>query len=56
MLDISYSAVARGKLYYAKAAYKPIPEGWALDKQGYATTNPTDGVARQIFPMAGHKG
>ena len=50
------SAVARGKLHNPKATDKLIPEGWALGKQGYAKTNPTDGIAGQILPMAGHKG
>ncbi len=56
MLDFSNSAVARGKLYHAQAADKLIPEGWVLDKQGFAKTNPTHGIAGQILPMAGHKG
>ncbi len=56
MLDIANSAVARGKLYHAQATDKPIPEGWALDKDGYGTTNSADGIAGQILPMAGHKG
>ena len=56
MLDISNLAVASGKLHHAKATDKLIPEGCALDKQGYAKTNPTDGIAGQILPMAGHNG
>ena len=54
--DISNSAVARGKLHHAKATDKLIPEGWLLDKQGYAKTNPTDGIAGQPLPVVGHKG
>ena len=56
MFDISNSAVARGKLHHAKATDKLIPEGWSLDKQGYAKTNLTDGIAGQLLPIAGHKG
>ena len=56
MFDIFNSAVVRGKLHHAKDTDKLIPEGWLLDKQGYAKTNPTDGIAGQILPMSGHKG
>lgn len=56
MLDIANTAVARGKLYAAKARGEPIPEGWAMDAQGQSTTDPAAGIAGTILPMAGHKG
>jgi len=33
----------------------PIPEGWAIDADGAATTDP-EAIAGAILPMAGHKG
>lgn len=39
LLDIATSAVAIGKMEIAKRVGKPIPEGWALDKEGNITTS-----------------
>ncbi len=56
MLDIANTAVARGKLYNAKARGEPIPAGWAMDADGRPTTDAAAGIAGTILPMAGHKG
>lgn len=40
VLDGSTSAVAGGKLEIARRRGLPIPEGWALDERGHATTDP----------------
>lgn len=56
MLDIANTAVARGKIYQAKARGETIPEGWAIDGEGRATTDPATAIAGTILPMAGHKG
>ena len=56
MLDVANTAVARGKLYVARQRGEPIPEGWATDAQGRATTDPEAGIAGVILPMGGHKG
>ncbi|MCG6903748.1 MAG: Ldh family oxidoreductase [Rhodobacter sp.] len=56
MLDIANTAVARGKLYLARQRGEAIPEGWAIDARGNATTDPETGIAGTILPMAGHKG
>jgi len=56
VLDIANTAVARGKLYAAKARGEHIPSGWAIDTQGVATIDPAAGIAGTILPMAGHKG
>lgn len=56
MLDIANTAVARGKLYAARERGEAIPEGWAIDASGRATTDPAAGIAGSILPMAGHKG
>lgn len=56
MLDISNTAVARGKLYLARQRGAEIPLGWAVDASGAHTTDPDAGIAGTILPMAGHKG
>lgn len=56
MLDIANTAVARGKLYLAKQKGEDIPDNWAMDAHGNATTDPAAGIAGTILPMAGHKG
>ncbi len=39
MIDLSLSEVARGKVMVAAKEGKPIPLGWALDKDGNPTTD-----------------
>ena len=56
LLDLANTAVARGKLYVARQRGEAIPEGWAIDEQGRATTDPVLGIAGTILPMAGYKG
>ncbi|MGO4418096.1 Ldh family oxidoreductase [Streptomyces sp. MCAF7] len=56
VMDIANTAVARGKIYYAKERGRPIPEGWAADADGVPTTDPRRAVEGLILPMAGHKG
>jgi LDH2 family malate/lactate/ureidoglycolate dehydrogenase len=55
-LDLANTAVARGKIYLAKNRGEPIPETWALTRDGAPTTDPAEGVLGVILPMAGHKG
>ena len=40
VIDMSLSKVARGKIMGAKQRGEAIPEGWALDAAGRATTDP----------------
>ncbi|MEM9045137.1 MAG: Ldh family oxidoreductase [Pseudomonadota bacterium] len=40
VIDLSLSKVARGKIMAAKQRGETIPEGWALDAAGNATTDP----------------
>ncbi|MDJ0859306.1 MAG: Ldh family oxidoreductase [Dinoroseobacter sp.] len=56
LLDYANTAVARGKLYDARAKGHAVPEGWAIDSEGRSTTDPHAGIAGTILPMAGHKG
>ncbi|MEM7257274.1 MAG: Ldh family oxidoreductase, partial [Pseudomonadota bacterium] len=56
LLDIANTAVARGKLHVAASRGEAIAPGWAVDSNGNPTTNPIEGIAGNILPMAGHKG
>jgi (2R)-3-sulfolactate dehydrogenase (NADP+) len=56
VVDLSLSAVARGKLMVAARAGKPIPLGWALDKAGNPTTDPQAGLDGMMLPAGGVKG
>jgi len=55
VLDMAISP-ARGKIKNAAAAGKPIPEGWALDKNGQPTTDAQAALEGVLLPIAGHKG
>ncbi len=54
--DFSTSAVALGKITMAKAAGKPIPEGWAVDADGQPTTDPEAALGGALLSAAGPKG
>jgi len=55
--DSSTSAVALGQVTMAKAAGRPIPEGWAVDRTGAPTTDPEAAVnGGALVPAAGYKG
>jgi LDH2 family malate/lactate/ureidoglycolate dehydrogenase len=53
-LDMATSVVAGGKLWLADDKGIPIPEGWALDKDGKPTTDPKKAGA--LLPFSGPKG
>jgi len=55
-IDLSLSAVARGKLMVAAHERRTIPHGWALDRDGNSTTDPNAGLAGSMLPMGGAKG
>jgi (2R)-3-sulfolactate dehydrogenase (NADP+) len=56
VVDLSLSEVARGKLMVAAREGKPIPLGWALDRQGNPTTDPQQGLDGMMLPAGGVKG
>lgn len=56
VIDMSLSAVARGKLLVAAKKGESIPEGWALTIDGKPTTNPNEGLKGLMVPMGGDKG
>ncbi|XP_053380813.1 uncharacterized oxidoreductase YjmC-like [Mercenaria mercenaria] len=51
MLDMATSAVAYGKAINAKRIGEPIPEGWAVDKQGKSITDPN--FVYGMLPLGG---
>ncbi|HET9340077.1 MAG TPA: Ldh family oxidoreductase [Casimicrobiaceae bacterium] len=56
VIDLSLSEVARGKLMVAAREGRPIPEGWALDREGRPTTDPKAGLEGSMLPVGGAKG
>jgi (2R)-3-sulfolactate dehydrogenase (NADP+) len=56
LIDLSLSAVARGRLMVAAKRGESIPLGWALDKAGNATTDPKAGMEGTMLPAGGVKG
>ncbi|HXB53158.1 MAG TPA: Ldh family oxidoreductase [Vicinamibacteria bacterium] len=63
VIDMATSAVAYGKIEMAQREGAPIPEGWAVDRNGQATTDPGAILAGgSLLPLGsdrergGHKG
>ena len=56
VIDLSLSEVARGKVMIAAKEGKPIPVGWALDRNGNPTTDPAAALAGSMLAMGGTKG
>jgi (2R)-3-sulfolactate dehydrogenase (NADP+) len=56
VIDLSLSKVARGNVMTAKQRKEPIPEGWALDKDGKPTTDPDAALRGTMVPMGDAKG
>jgi LDH2 family malate/lactate/ureidoglycolate dehydrogenase len=57
ILDMSTSVVAQGKIIMAQLnGQTEIPEGWAIDKEGYPTRSPDAALQGAVLPMAGYKG
>jgi len=56
VIDLSLSEVARGKIMVAARDGKPIPLGWALDKDGNPTTDAKAALEGMMVPAGGSKG
>jgi LDH2 family malate/lactate/ureidoglycolate dehydrogenase len=54
--DMALSATAMGKIRLAAAAGQRIPEDWAIDAEGRATTDPAAAIKGMLLPAAGPKG
>jgi (2R)-3-sulfolactate dehydrogenase (NADP+) len=56
VIDLSLSEVARGKIMVAAKQGRPIPPGWALDRDGRPTTDPAAALEGSMLPVGGVKG
>jgi (2R)-3-sulfolactate dehydrogenase (NADP+) len=55
-VDLSLSVVARGRIMQASQKGEAIPEGWALDAAGEATTDAKAALGGSMVPLGGAKG
>ncbi|MPC41114.1 uncharacterized oxidoreductase YjmC-like isoform X1 [Portunus trituberculatus] len=53
VLDMATCVVAVGKIEVERRKNKPIPEGWAIDKDGQITTDATEGMQGALMPLGG---
>lgn len=53
VIDLSVSTVARGKVVLAAKAGQPIPDDWALDADGNATTDAAVALEGSMAPLGG---
>ncbi len=53
VIDLSVSTVARGKVVLAAKNGTPIPEDWALDAEGNATTDAEAALVGSMAPLGG---
>lgn len=51
MIDLSLSEVARGKVMVAAKEGRPIPPGWALDRDGQPTTDAKAALEGSMLPI-----
>ncbi len=56
LIDLSLTTVARGHILLAAQRNEPIPEGWALDRQGQPTTDAREALQGSLLPIGGAKG
>ena len=56
ILDMSPAVAARGKIRLAEKRGETIPEGYALDKDGKNTTDPTAAMGGVVLPIGSYKG
>ena len=56
VVDQSSSAVAFVAVVDAMKRGMPIPDGWAIDRQGKPTNDPAAALEGALLPVGGHKG
>jgi len=56
LLDMAMSVVARAKIRNALKRGEKIPDTWATDRRGSATTDPAAALDGFLLPIGGHKG
>ncbi len=56
VMDMATSVVARGKIDLAYKTGQSIPDHWAIDANGYPTTDPAKARLGTLLPFGGPKG
>jgi LDH2 family malate/lactate/ureidoglycolate dehydrogenase len=58
ILDYATTAVAEGKLFFARAKGAAVPDGWIVNSEGRPTNDTTEFYERggMLLPFCGHKG
>ncbi|MGQ0652414.1 MAG: Ldh family oxidoreductase [Betaproteobacteria bacterium] len=57
LAGFAFTTVVRGRIMMAMRKGEKIPQGWALDRDGRATTDPKEAIERgSLFPIGGAKG
>lgn len=56
VLDMANTVVANGKIRTAFREGTPLPEGWAMDREGNPTTDPAAAMNGLLMPVGGYKG
>lgn len=56
VLDMAVAVAARGKIRLAAKEGKEIPNSWAVDEKGNATTDPLEALKGTLLPIGGYKG
>jgi LDH2 family malate/lactate/ureidoglycolate dehydrogenase len=56
VFDMSCSKVARGNVLLAAWEKQPIPNDWAIGRDGRPTTDAAEALLGAMLPMGGHKG
>jgi LDH2 family malate/lactate/ureidoglycolate dehydrogenase len=54
--DAAFSAASHGKIRIYQQRGWPLPDGWALDRQGEPTTDPAAAIDGLLQPIGGFKG
>ena len=55
-LDMALSETSRARVVEAARRGKPIPRGWAVDRAGRPTCDPSEALAGALAPFGGPKG
>lgn len=56
VFDFATTAASRADIAMHRQAGQAVPEGWGLDAQGNATTDPAAILSGAMLPFGGHKG
>lgn len=56
VLDMACSVSARGRIRMMARENQPIPEGWAINREGEPTTDGKEALEGSVLPFGGYKG